>query len=478
MVERTAPGKAPPPHVRYSMVPEEHLAAVLDEVLAMTSEAISLADPDRRFIAISRGFCRLTGFPADRLLGQPTSILYRNNEKKFAQVGRLLRSMSPGAEQTFRIPAPRPDGAVQILAFRGRVLHGPGNVTVGYLGKATGEGGASHARPTKIDAVVDGGPPVVGKSRLIQALLEDCGVIARYDVPVLVVGETGTGKELIARRLHAASPRHFAPFVAVNCASIPTTLFESELFGVEKGAFTGAERTRSGRVESAEGGTLFLDEVGELPLQAQSKLLRFLQDFEYQRVGGSAVRKADVRVVCATNRDLERATRAGGFREDLLYRIRVSELEVPALRRRTEDIEPLLRHFIDTYHRPQDPRVTHLAPSTVEAFRDYAWPGNVRELENVVRAELPFCRDGVFQLHRSRLRTRDREDSFPSDEKDGLNYHAHRRRLLVEALRRSGGIVDGAAGAARKLGLPASTVRGWVKDHGLEALCRKKHGGA
>jgi two-component system, NtrC family, response regulator AtoC len=237
--------------------------------------------------------------------------------------------------------------------------------------------GNSHGSPSKY-------PPLLDSTPAMRAVQEIISRVADTNTTVLIRGESGVGKELVARAIHAASPRHAHPFVKVNCAALPAELLESELFGHEKGAFTGAYRRKLGKFEFASKGTLFLDEIGELPLSLQAKLLHVLQDHEFSRVGGREVIRVDIRVIASTNRDLEVALGAGQFREDLYYRMNVVEIRVPPLRERREEIPVLVNLFLDKFQRQYD-REVKLPPDVIHSFSEYAWPGNVRELENVVR---------------------------------------------------------------------------------------------
>ena len=241
------------------------------------------------------------------------------------------------------------------------------------------------------------GQALVGQSEPITRLLDKVRRAARTDTTVLVHGESGTGKELVARMLHDCSPRREGPFIVTHCAALAETLLESELFGHERGAFTGAVKRKLGRFELADGGTIFLDEIGELSQNVQTKLLRVLQEHEIQRVGAEDTVKVDVRVVCATHRDLKAEVQAGRFREDLYYRLHVVPLELPPLRERPEDIGELARHFI-AHHGPRvNPRVKGLTPEAVSALCRYAWPGNVRELENAIEQALVFAEGTVLR---------------------------------------------------------------------------------
>jgi two-component system nitrogen regulation response regulator GlnG len=240
-------------------------------------------------------------------------------------------------------------------------------------------------------ALGKGAPPserLVGKSNALLDVFKTIGRVARSDVPVLVTGESGTGKELIARAIHAASPRAANPFVAVNAAAIPRDLLESELFGHERGSFTGAVEARAGRFREASGGTLFLDEIGDMPVDLQAKLLRVLQSGEVTSVGGRRAEAVNVRIVAATHRDLDAAVAGGSFREDLLYRLRVVPIAVPPLRERREDIPPLIDHFLARYDAELTGGMHVFSPDAVEKLVSHGWPGNVRELENAIKRAL------------------------------------------------------------------------------------------
>jgi Nif-specific regulatory protein len=239
---------------------------------------------------------------------------------------------------------------------------------------------------------------IVGRSDAMDAVYERVQLAARADAAVLLRGETGTGKSLLARAIHVNSKRQAGPFVTVDCTTLPKQLVESELFGHERGAFTGADRRVKGRVELAEGGTLFLDEIGDLPLEMQGKLLRFLQEREFNRVGGRETLSADVRIVCATHRDLDREVKAGRFREDLFYRIKVVEIDVPPLRDRGPDeIETLARHFADLYARRYARPRPRFSDEALATLRGHDWPGNVRELEHWVESAVVLSKDDVLR---------------------------------------------------------------------------------
>jgi DNA-binding NtrC family response regulator len=258
---------------------------------------------------------------------------------------------------------------------------------------------------------------ILSKSPRMHAVFELIGNVARANTTVLIHGETGTGKELVARAIHQASPRHTGPLVAINCAAVPETLLESELFGHEKGAFTSAIAQRKGRFELADGGTLFLDEVGDVPAAMQAKLLRVLQERRFERVGGSQTIEADVRVIAATNRSLQRMVEDGKFRQDLYYRLNVVKIDLPPLRDRAEDIPLLATHFLAKYSRPGTPP-KQIAPEAMETMLRYRWPGNIRELENAVERACVTSRDEWIRLENlppDVVKPSDEEGPFPVD---------------------------------------------------------------
>jgi formate hydrogenlyase transcriptional activator len=244
---------------------------------------------------------------------------------------------------------------------------------------------------------------IVGTSPALQGVLSRISKVAPSESTVLITGETGTGKELVARAIHRRSHRASRAFVSVNCAAIPRDLIASELFGHEKGAFTGATQQRLGRFELANGGTLFLDEVGELPAETQIALLRVLQEYEFERVGGNRRIRADVRLIAATNRDLQGAIRAGSFRSDLFYRLHVFPIDIPSLRERREDIPLLVEYFIDRYARKAGKNIKRVNKKTLELLQSYPWPGNIRELQNVIERSVIVCETENLSVDKSWL---------------------------------------------------------------------------
>jgi formate hydrogenlyase transcriptional activator len=304
---------------------------------------------------------------------------------------------------------------------------------------------------------------IVGASPALQTVLSRISKVAPVVSTVLITGETGTGKELIARAIHRRSQRCSRPFVSVNCAAIPRDLIASELFGHEKGAFTGALQRRLGKFELAEGGTLFLDEIGELPAETQIALLRVLQEHEFERVGGNQLIRIDVRVIAATNRDLQAAISAGTFRSDLFYRLNVFPIEVPPLRERKEDTAMLVEYFIDRFARQVGKKIKSIDKKTLELVQAYPWPGNIRELQNVIERSVVLCETEIFSVDESwlsRASSSSRADSHTSLKEPVLQE----REIIEAALAESKGRVSGPAGAAAKLGIPSTTLESKIKS--------------
>jgi PAS domain S-box-containing protein len=305
---------------------------------------------------------------------------------------------------------------------------------------------------------------IVGTSPALQTVLSRISKVAPSDSTVLITGETGTGKELVARAIHRRSNRASSAFVSVNCAAIPRDLITSELFGHEKGAFTGAIQQRLGRFELANGGTLFLDEVGELPAATQVALLRVLQEHEFERVGGTRPIRADVRVIAATNRDLQAAISAGSFRSDLFYRLHVFPVQIPPLRERREDIPLLVEYFIDRYARKAGKRITTVEKRTLQVLQSYPWPGNIRELQNVIERSLIVCETTNFSVDESWLSQQPVKKRAGSQLYLSEKVAAQEKEIIETALRECQGRVSGPLGAAAKLGIARSTLQSKIRS--------------
>jgi formate hydrogenlyase transcriptional activator len=310
---------------------------------------------------------------------------------------------------------------------------------------------------------------IIGNSAALESVLEQVEQVAPTDSTVLIEGETGTGKELIAHAIHNASQRYGRAFIKLNCAAIPQDLLESELFGHEKGAFTGAIAQRIGRFEMADKGTLFLDEVGDIPPALQPKLLRVLQEQEFERLGNGRTHKVDVRLVAATNRDLQKMVVRGQFRGDLYYRLNVFPILLPALRERREDIPALVTHFVKLFSRRMGKQVHSIPPETMSAFQSYSWPGNIRELQNLVERAVILSRDGALS---NPLQNKQTELMIPSLQRT-RTFHSSRtledsdRALILETLEQAGWIVGGPRGAAAKMGLKRTTLLAKMRRMGI-----------
>jgi two-component system, NtrC family, response regulator AtoC len=345
-----------------------------------------------------------------------------NGEEALARMGRGIHTVitdlkMPGIDGMAllrRLSIDHPDVPVVMITAHGSVENAVEAVKLGafdyvekpfdqeqirqIIAKALKTHALSRRDPRPEETSSVGRFRLVGDSPAIRAVYAIIEKVANTPSTVLITGESGTGKELIARALHENSSRHSGPFIKINCAAIPKTLMESELFGYEKGAFTGAVGAKPGRFELAHGGTLFLDEIGEIPVEMQVKLLRVLQESEFERVGGIKTIKVDVRLVTATNRDLAAELTTGGFREDLYYRLNVVPIHLPPLRERREDIPLLVSHFITKFNDRLRKEITHIEPQAVERLVSYNWQGNIRELENVIERTMLFCEGPVIRL--------------------------------------------------------------------------------
>jgi formate hydrogenlyase transcriptional activator len=312
---------------------------------------------------------------------------------------------------------------------------------------------------------------IIGSCPALKVVLEQVERVAAADTTVLIHGETGTGKELIAHAIHNASPRSGQPLIKLNCAAIPFDLLESELFGHERGAFTGAIAQKIGRFELADKGTLFLDEVGDIPLALQPKLLRVLQEQEFERLGSGRTHSVDVRLVAATHRDLELMVKRDQFRSDLYYRLNVFPIALPPLRERVEDIGPLVEHYVEVFARRVGRRIENIPVEFISAFQSYSWPGNIRELQNMIERAVVLSNEGVLP---NLLRTTHVASiiGFPAS----TTLCDSERALIVSALETSGWVVGGPYGAAAKLGMKRTTLIARMKKHRIfrpveESVC-------
>jgi formate hydrogenlyase transcriptional activator len=314
---------------------------------------------------------------------------------------------------------------------------------------------------------------IVGTSAALQRVLSLVSKVAPTDASVLITGETGTGKELVARAIHRQSRRSALPFVSVNCAAIPRDLIASELFGHEKGSFTGAIQRRLGRFELAYGGTIFLDEVGELPLETQIALLRILQEHEFERVGGTRSIQTNVRVIAATNRNLQAALNAGSFRSDLFYRLNVFPIEMPALRERREDIPVLVEYFIDRYARKAGKNIRGINVRSLELLQSYPWPGNIRELQNVIERSVIMCETENFFVDETWLPKQPVASESKGQSDFSQKLAARGKEVIESGLRESEGRVFGPCGAAASLGIARSTLESKIRSLKINKSCFK-----
>jgi len=305
---------------------------------------------------------------------------------------------------------------------------------------------------------------IIGRSNALQYVFFRVEQVAPQDTTVLLLGETGTGKGVVARAIHSRSGRKDQSMITVNCAALPANLIESELFGREKGAFTGSSERQMGRFELADNSTLFLDEIGEMPLELQTKLLRVLQDGEFERLGGSKTIKVNVRIISSTNRNLEEEIRRGRFREDLFYRLNVFPITIPPLRQRKEDIPLLVDYFVAKFNKKTGKRIETVSKDTLNTLQEYNWPGNVRELESVIER-------AVITSQGTRLQILDRfENSLTAgaqEAQDGKALVDVERDHIVQALEKTGWRIEGKKGAAAMLGLNPSTLRGRMRKDGI-----------
>jgi formate hydrogenlyase transcriptional activator len=310
---------------------------------------------------------------------------------------------------------------------------------------------------------------IVGSSPALDRVLAQAAKVAKTDATVLILGETGTGKELVARAIHRRSGRANRAFIRVNCAAIPQSLIASELFGHEKGAFTGALQRRLGRFETADGGTIFLDEVGDLPAETQVALLRVLQEREIERVGSSHPIPVDVRVLAATNRDLEAAVASGAFRQDLYFRLNVFPVRMPPLRERADDIPVLVEYLVERYARSAGKNIRHIKKHTLELLQAYDWPGNVRELQNVIERAVVLSEGETFAIDESWLKTGSRRPSTRAGSQVTTLVEGE-KAMIEAALAEAKGRVSGPNGAAAKLGIPRQTLQSKIKALHIDKL--------
>ena len=328
-----------------------------------------------------------------------------------------------------------------------------------------------HAPSMELPSVVQQLSPdstIVGASDPMRYVMRQVEQVAPTNATVLLLGETGTGKELVARAIHQNSPRRHRSFIVVDCGALPATLIESELFGRERGAFTGAHTSQAGRFELANGGTVFLDEIGELPLELQPKILRVLQEGQVERLGAGRTTRVDVRVVTATNRNLAEEVRSGRFRRDLFYRLNVFPITLPTLRERRDDLPALVRYLVDRLGRDLGKPIAHIAPGTYQALERYDWPGNIRELENVLQQAIIVSHDGGLDLSAfvgESMQVETPVRTPPNGSRSLVDVERDHIQLVLETV---GWRIEGVAGAAQVLGLRPSTLRTRMRKLGIQ----------
>ena len=420
-----------------------------EAVLRSISDGVFTVDTQGHITCFNRAAEEITGFSREEALGSSCHTIFRANICRDACALRY----------TLETGEPIVDLLVHIQSARGEII--PVSISTALFRNREGEvvGGVETFRDLRQVETLKKElaesyefEDIITKSEAMRKTLASLPTIADSDSTVLITGESGTGKELVAQAIHRLSSRAAGPLVAVNSAGIPDTLLEAELFGYEKGAFTGATRPKPGRFALASGGTLFLDEIGDMALQLQAKLLRVLQEGTYEPLGGVESRRADVRLLVATNKDLHEMIREGGFREDLFYRIKVFELKLPPLRERMEDVPLLARHFVEKLSALNDKRITGLAPDALQAFLRYDYPGNVRELENAVEHAFVLSPGPLIRLEHLPEWVRPSPGILPSDLQTLEDLERH---FIQDALRRND---YSRVATARELGIHKSTL--------------------
>jgi PAS domain S-box-containing protein len=445
----------------------------LQQILDFAPQLIAVYGPNRERLHINRMALDYLGVNLEEWRQAPDQSAFVHPDDRARERDYFDRALSRGSGYELELRLRKGDGSYRwFLARSNPVRDDKGKITRWYVALTDIEDRKRAEERLQQENValreeIDKASmfeEIVGISPALQTVLSRISKVAPSDSTVLVTGETGTGKELVARAIHRRSHRASRAFVSVNCAAVPRDLIASELFGHEKGAFTGAIQRRVGRFELAEGGTIFLDEVGELLPDTQVALLRVLQEREFERIGGSRPIRMNVRVIAATNRDLEAAVASGTFREDLYYRLNVFPLEMPSLRERREDIPLLVEYFIDRYARKSGKNIRTVDKNTLQLLQSYPWPGNIRELQNVIERSVIVCETENFSIDERWLSRQ------PRDRRSGGKLYLSRKladqekEIIEEALRESQGRVFGPMGAAAKLGIARSTLESKIQS--------------
>jgi len=445
----------------------------LRQMLDFAPQLIAVFGPNRERLYINRIALDYLGLSLEEWRQTPHPGAFVHPDDRPRDLDYFDRAVSTGSSYELELRLRKFDGSYRwFLARSNPVLDDKGNVVRWYVASTDIEDRKQAEERLQQENVAlreeinkaSMFEEIVGTSPALQAVLSRISKVAPSDSTVLITGETGTGKELVARAIHRRSLRASRAFVSVNCAAIPRDLIASELFGHERGAFTGATQQRLGRFELANGGTLFLDEVGDLPAETQIALLRVLQEHEFERVGGTRRILADVRVIAATNRDLPGAIRAGSFRSDLFYRLHVFPIEIPSLRERRADISLLVEYFIDRYARKAGKNIKRVNKKTLELLQSYPWPGNIRELQNVIERSVIVCETENFSVDKSWLSQQPRDTRLGCRLHFSLMLAAKETEVIEEALRESQGRVFGPSGAAAKLGIARSTLESKIRS--------------
>jgi len=456
----------------------------LQQILDLTPQLIAVLGPKRERLYVNRPALMYLGTTLDEwqrlVMGEPGSEAHPDDAEHIKAVG--AQAIISGSPYELEVRLRAADGSYRWFLARYNPLRDDQGQIIRWYVACTDIDDRKRAEErmrnetTALREDLDRGSTfeeIVGSSPALQRVLAQVAKVAQTDSTVLIMGETGTGKELLARAIHKRSRRANGAFIRVNCAAIPPSLIASELFGHEKGAFTGALQRRLGRFEAADGGTIFLDEIGELPPEAQVALLRVLQEREIERVGSSHPIAVDVRVIAATNRDLEAAVERGAFREDLFYRFNVFPIRLPPLRERAEDIPILVEYLVDHYAKQVGKTIRNIPKQTLQLLQAYDWPGNVRELQNVIERAIVLSEDETFLLDHSWITTKRRK--LPKGTGRPVTIPVDGEKALIEAaLTESQGRVSGPLGAAAKLGIPRQTLEWKIRTLNIDKFAFRK----
>jgi PAS domain S-box-containing protein len=448
---------------------EEFYRSILDNL----AEGVLIKDTEDRILYVNARMQEISGYSAEELIGK-ISYEVLAHEKNWNQIRRRTRARAAGLDDSYEIELLQKNGVSTWVRISSAPYRGPTGKILGTVGTIScidrqkilereNEYLRDELRETS------GTEELIGPSAGLARIRDQIAMVAPTEASVLIGGESGTGKELVARAIHELSARRAKPLVRVNCAAIPKELFESEFFGHVRGSFTGAVKDRTGRFELANGGTLFLDEVGEIPLDLQGKLLRVIQEGQFERVGEERTRTVSVRILSATNRDLEKECTAGRFRLDLYYRLSVFPIDIPPLRERRDDILPLAEHFLKLAAQKLMIRQPQLTKTQARELQEYWWPGNVRELQNVIERATILAAHGAFVLHLNPGKRPAPEGAVQPAIAQGLGrIKDQEKELVATALRQARGKLYGANGAAAILGIRPTTLASKLPRLGLK----------